>query len=137
MNGDIGSNAEVHLTQPVAAMNRQTPVPMAAGMPSQTSLSNNISHNVGLPISSQPTIPQSMKNIGKSSSNIPPSPRMSPQSSTPRQSPSPAVNSNASVAPVQTQLNNTLANVVGNIQTNHSQMPTAPISAKVSIYVMT
>jgi hypothetical protein len=59
MNGDI-SNAEVALAKAqavaVAAKNRQTPVPMATGMPPQISLPNNTNAvtNQTLPMSSKP-----------------------------------------------------------------------------------
>ena len=66
MNGDISNNSDVALAKAqavaVASKNRQPQLPMAAGMPAQTSLANNNSSahaNQTLPMSSQAsTMPQ-------------------------------------------------------------------------------
>ena len=138
MNGDISNNADVALAKAqavaVASKNRQPQLPIAGGMPPQTSLANNSSSahaNQTLPMSSQVStmsqpstmsqqgmMPQPMvtnqappmqtHNIGKSpqnAGNISQSPHMSPQTGTPRQSPGPAIASKP-VAATQPQLQN-------------------------------
>lgn len=160
MNGDISNNADVALAKAqavaVAAKNRQPQLPVAGGMPPQTSLANNSSSahaSQTLPMSSQPStmsqqgmMPQPMltnqappmqtHNIGKSpqnAGNISQSPHMSPQTGTPRQSPGPAIASKP-VAAAQPQLQNPQtpnAATPPNSQTTISQTPGAQTPPRV------
>ena len=150
MNGDISNNTDVALAKAqaveVAAKNRQTPIPMPTGMPSQTSLLNNAMRNqTTMPMSSQPTampqrsmMPQQMlpnqtppiptHNIGKSpqnSGNLSQSPHMSPQAATPRQSPGPAITNKPAAAHSQMQNPQTPNTATPNAQPTSSQAPGA------------
>ena len=150
MNGDISSNADVALAKAqavaVAAKNRQTPVPMPAGMPPQTSLANNTSAvpNQQPNMGQQGIMPQAMMsnqappmqthNIGKSpqnAGNISQSPHMSPQTATPRQSPGPSIASKP-VTAAQTQMQNQQTPNAATPQPSNLQTPGAQTPPKVS-----